>query len=98
MPNSEQYAVGFGDGYFAGYYANKWRGSDETPSENGRYLVCLETTAPEDMGANYQRITILRYLDEWKMPVCIDDAIEKLLTRKVLYWMPIPKLPQEVEE
>ncbi len=68
--------------------------SEKAPTENGRYLVCLERLASENLGGNSRSIKILRWTDEgWRLPRHFPEWINDAITERVTHWQALPEMP-----
>lgn len=69
---------------------------DKLPSENGRYLVVINRTAPEELGGDSTDIKILRIIDgEWRYGRHIPEWINNVIKDEVMLWQRLPEPPKE---
>lgn len=69
---------------------------NQSPKTTGRYIVCVRRLAPDDLGGNKTRITILRWLgNDWRIPTHFPDWINDEIEEYVTHWMYLPELPDE---
>ena len=68
---------------------------DRLPEVIGRYLVCVNRHASEELGGNSRRLIILRWTAEgWRMPTHFPKWINDEITEYVTHWMPLPDPPK----
>lgn len=70
---------------------------EESPEKPGRYLVALRRKAPESLGGNQCKVTILRFRPDgnFQYPVHFPDWINDEIEETITHWMPLPDLPEK---
>lgn len=68
----------------------------KSPEKPGRYLVALRRNAPESLGGNQYKVTILRFRPDgnFQYPVHFPDWINDEIEETITHWMPLPDLPE----
>ena len=82
-------------------YAGRWVDiRKETPEKPGRYLVALRRKAPESLGGNQYKVTILRFRPDgnFQYPVHFPEWINDEIEETITHWMPLPGLPNFKKE
>lgn len=69
----------------------------QSPEKPGRYLVVLRRYAPESLGGNQCKVTILRFRPDgnFQYPVHFPDWINDEIEETITHWMPLPDLPEK---
>lgn len=72
----------------------------QSPEKPGRYLVSLRRKAPESLGGNQHKVTILRFRPDgnFQYPVHFPDWINDEIEETITHWMPLPGLPNFKKE